>query len=545
MEKPKLGEYISLYYSNLHKSVPKGEDILYSLFTKVILIGTDTGFGRQKKIWHSHLLITSKGLYFAKYQWRKQPRVKFISWLMVKEICENRIKTIKPRFILKPKRERNLESRGMYQKRKKKLALELLNLMHKGKKIIMDELIGQRNIFVAMSQRERDSLKYLLKDQYIDDFNKITASVISTRYFLGRDRSKLKALYVDIKKQRLKNQVNSVTLEIFILILVLFFLIFLMEVVRIIPWDYTLVSLQIIGVFYSIFLIFDRLRIRKVNFKIPQLKENPLKDGKDFEKYIEYKEQFLMDEFKEKQRSEYENKPNYEYMENELKKLKESHERLEQIINKRKEEQLKRYADTINKLQEMNAHEWEQYLEELIRKMERALKLNLDYFERKQNLTSFNIYQYSALEDVLEDRKNLLANLKHDTRFISSIKERIKNDFISFQRENTSIITPISETLPLTGLFLNLLFKMDNHRLIKYLKSEIHIRQRLIEREMMKRGKTNFLAVLEDGLIQSTLDLKKLEIDPIEVDTIRKRLINTLRDEKREYYADNGEDYYS
>lgn len=172
MENLKSGMYIPIYYSNLYKAVPEGEDILYSLFTKVILIGTDTGFGRQKKIWHSHLLITSKGLYFAKYQWRKQPRVKFISWLMVKEIRGNKIKSIKPRFILKPKRERNLESRRNYQIRKKKITKNIQRIMQQGKKIILDEFIEKKSSFMQMTERERNLLKYVLKDQYLDDFKK-------------------------------------------------------------------------------------------------------------------------------------------------------------------------------------------------------------------------------------------------------------------------------------------------------------------------------------------------------------------------------------
>ena len=109
MEKPNSGMYVPLHYSNLYKAVPEGEKILYSIFSKIILMGCDVNFQGQKKIWHSHLLITTKGMYFGKYQRTRQPLIVFISWLMVKNVRGSKIKTIKPKYILKPKREINLE----------------------------------------------------------------------------------------------------------------------------------------------------------------------------------------------------------------------------------------------------------------------------------------------------------------------------------------------------------------------------------------------------------------------------------------------------
>jgi len=293
MENSNTGMYVPLYYSNLYKAVPEGEGVIYSLFTKVILMGRDVNFQGQKKIWHSHLLITTKGMYFGKYQRTRQPITVFISWLMVKKVRGNKIKTIKPQYTLKPKRERNFETKERYQIRKKELTINLQNIMQQGKKIILKEFIKQENFYRVMSQRERNLLKFLLGDQYIDDFDKVVVSILRTRYIIGNDRIEPKNYYVDIRKQRISNQINSVTIEIiaFLPLFLIFF--FSWNTLKINLWDSFGDFMLILGIIYSGFLILDRIRIRTLNFKIPQLDDFPLENGNDFLKYLDYKEKSL------------------------------------------------------------------------------------------------------------------------------------------------------------------------------------------------------------------------------------------------------------
>jgi len=300
MEKLNSGMYIPIYYSNLYKSVPEGEDILYSIFTKVILTGRDVNFHGQKKIWHSHLLITTKGMYFGKYQRTRQSIIVFISWLMVKKVRGNKIKTIKPQYTLKPKRERNLESKEKYQIRKQELTVNLQNIMQQGKKIILKEFMKKKNFYRVMSQRERNLLKFLLGNQYIDDFDKVVVSILRTRYLIGNDRIEPKTYYVDIRKHRISNQINSITIEIiaFLPLFLIFF--FSWSTQGINPRDSLGDSMLTLGIVYSVFLILDRIRIRMLNFKIPQLDDFPLENGNDFLKYLDYKEKSLGIGFKKK-----------------------------------------------------------------------------------------------------------------------------------------------------------------------------------------------------------------------------------------------------
>ncbi|NHJ22829.1 MAG: hypothetical protein EAX91_17940, partial [Candidatus Lokiarchaeota archaeon] len=111
------GMFIPLHYSNLYKVVPEGENIIYSLYYKANLF--EWGPFSTRKIWHTHLLITTNGLYFGWYQKRKPPNVKFVNWLAVKKFSRSKIKIKRAIYHLKPKRERNFETRRDFRNRKK------------------------------------------------------------------------------------------------------------------------------------------------------------------------------------------------------------------------------------------------------------------------------------------------------------------------------------------------------------------------------------------------------------------------------------------
>ena len=94
MEKPKSGMYVPLYYSNIYKTIPEGENVLYSLYYKVSFKEATVAVKLFKmyKFWHTHLLITARGLYFGWYNRKKGPSVKFVNWLSVKKINRSTIK---------------------------------------------------------------------------------------------------------------------------------------------------------------------------------------------------------------------------------------------------------------------------------------------------------------------------------------------------------------------------------------------------------------------------------------------------------------------
>jgi hypothetical protein len=138
------GMYIPLYYSNLFKTVPEGEDIIYSAYFKVNLF--DTSSFTQRKIWHTHLLITTNGLYFGWYQRNKHPRVKFVSWLKVKRISWRKIRIKSAQFTIKPKREKNFETWKEYRNRKKEISKSIKNLMRRGKDKKISEKSKQYNL---------------------------------------------------------------------------------------------------------------------------------------------------------------------------------------------------------------------------------------------------------------------------------------------------------------------------------------------------------------------------------------------------------------
>ena len=210
-----------------------------------------------------------------------------------------------------------------------------------------------------------------------------------------------------------------------------------------------------------------------------------------------------------------------------LKKYKERIEKQLQMFKKIREERLQKYNETIDELLEMNVNEWKQYLEKTINGIKKTIESGLDYFEKKKSLQTHNIYHLSSLEVRLEDRKNRLDNLRKDNDFVFELRERVKKDFESFkQREKERDIT--SEMPSLRKTIMKNLIKMNVDQYIKFLKHDIRIRQELIERETVKQEKSPFLTDLEKGLNQSTIDLDNLEKDPSYIDTIRKRIENSL-----------------
>lgn len=135
MEKPKSGMYVPLLYSNLYKAVPKGEDILYSLFYKAFL----RRLNRSDKTWYTHILVTTNGFYFGWYQEKDQLKVIYVRWSIVKKINKRKIKIKSIHPVLKPKRERNFETWRSFRNRKREFSANIQNIMHPEKKRNVNE----------------------------------------------------------------------------------------------------------------------------------------------------------------------------------------------------------------------------------------------------------------------------------------------------------------------------------------------------------------------------------------------------------------------
>ena len=257
------GMFVPLYYSNLYKSIPKGEDIIYSIYYKVNLFEISSFSNR--KIWHTHLLITTKGLYFGWYQRNKHPKVKFVSWLDVKKISRRKIRIKSAQYTIKPKREKNFETWREYRNRKREVSGNIKNLMRKGKDKKLSEISKQMEETINLERKLRG----------VDGFKPIEQ-------------------YVDIKKGKMKDQVNFLLLDLVLFIVFLLPIIFLLRVAPYSPLG--LVSLSFLT--YLGFLVFHRWRVRKHNFEIPHQEDFSWKEGKKLLHYIDSKEKQTLKEDK-------------------------------------------------------------------------------------------------------------------------------------------------------------------------------------------------------------------------------------------------------
>lgn len=332
---------------------------------------------------------------------------------------------------------------------------------------------------------------------------------------------------MDIKKGKMKNQVYAFLLDLPFIELGILALLLLVLLPLIFSWPYLDVSALIIVVVCLGFIGFHRLIVRYYNYKLPQRDDFSLKDEKSLLHYLDYKEKSLGIGIKKEKGIELYNNMIVKKDEERLKQYKERIEKQQQMFKKMREERLQKYYETIDELLEMNVNEWKQYLEKTINGIKKTIESGLDYFEKKKSLQTHNIYHLSSLEVRLEDRKNLLDNLRKDNDFVFELRERVKKDLeTSKQRQKER--ESISEMPSLRKTIMKNLIKMNVDQYIKFLKHDIRIRQELIERETVKQEKSPFLTDLEKGLNQSTIDLDNLEKDPSYIDTIRKRIENSL-----------------
>ncbi len=152
--------HIPLNYSNLQDFVSKKESILYSTFYKVISDKEDPlSEGVFPDVWNSHVLFTNKGIYFPEYQKKGKPKVKYIDWRCIGEIKSNKLKTLKfykTKHVFKPIREPNFETIRSFKARKRKIVIDLPNIMKKRKVFSKSEIENQKISFELIKQRNKE-----------------------------------------------------------------------------------------------------------------------------------------------------------------------------------------------------------------------------------------------------------------------------------------------------------------------------------------------------------------------------------------------------
>ena len=401
MEKPKSVMYVPLYYSNLYKSVPDGEDVIYSLYYKVSFKEAVVEAFKMYKFWHTHLLITARGLYFGWYNRKKGPRVKFINWSMIKKINGSTIKIKKLPYKLKPKRERNFETWRSYRNRNKEISANLQNLLLQGIKINLNEQSKRRELEKGLPEPEIRLLQLMERRKNMREKYRFEPGVH----------------YVDIKEGKLRNQMHALLLDLpFIELAIILFIVDL-SLSRF--YSYLNISTLVILMICLGFIGFHRLIVKYYNYKLPQRDDFSLKDEKSLLHYLDYKEKSLGIGIKKEKGIELYNNVIAKKDEELLKKYKERiekyKERIEkhqQRLKKMREERLQKYYETIDELLEMNVNEWKQYLEKNINGIKKSIESGLDYFEKKKSLQTHNIYHLSSLEDKLEDSLNFPSLIK-------------------------------------------------------------------------------------------------------------------------------------
>ena len=289
MEKSKSGMFIPLFYSNLHKSVREKEDIKYSVYYKV----NDRNEYSTKILWHTHVLITTKGLYFGWYQKRKPARVKHVSWLAVKKTNRNTIRFKTSGYKLKPKRERNFETRKSFHERKKDISSNIKTLMRKGREINLSEISKQRELSKIRPKSERSVLQEILGDKWKEDYRIAEEAINLERKLRGEDSFKPTVDYVDIKKGKMKNQMNSIILDLTLIIVFLLPILVILRVAQINRLDFMGVYSFSFLIPYIGFIAYHRWRVRKKNLEIPQFEDYSWREGKKLLHYLEYKEKSM------------------------------------------------------------------------------------------------------------------------------------------------------------------------------------------------------------------------------------------------------------
>ncbi len=166
--------HIPLNYSNLQDFVSKNENILYSTFYKVISDKENpTSEGYFPYVWYSHVLFTNEGIYFGEYQKKNKLKVKYIDWRIIDEIKGTKIKTLKfykKRYVFKPIREPNLETIRIFKARKRKLVIDLGNILKKRKVISKSELEDLIEFYELIKQRIIEKEDLILQDLDIEKY---------------------------------------------------------------------------------------------------------------------------------------------------------------------------------------------------------------------------------------------------------------------------------------------------------------------------------------------------------------------------------------
>lgn len=260
--------HIPLYYSNLQNFIPEGEDVIYSAFYKVIFKEGDIDLFKINKMWDTHVLFTKKGFYYGEYQRKMRPKVKFVSWSMVKKIKKKTIKLSRSGYKLKIKRETNFESRRAYKTRKQEFLAKIQPIMKEGIKLISAEFLKRSESIKINAEKEKTQLRNLLGDKYEEGFGKVIELIKLERHLRGEDKIGFNAFYKDIRKNVMKNQVYMLAVDLIFASFALMFLPMSILLGLFVVFDELTISTMITSLILLILTGFHWFWIRKKNFAL-------------------------------------------------------------------------------------------------------------------------------------------------------------------------------------------------------------------------------------------------------------------------------------
>jgi len=223
---------------------------------------------KANKMWDTHVVFTKKGFYYGEYQRRMRPKVKYVSWRIVKKINNKSIKLSRPGLKLKIKREPNFESRKAYQTRKRDFLTKIQPIMEEGIKISPTEFLKQFESNRINAEKEKTQLRNILGDKYEKGFDKVIELVKLERHLRGEDKVGPGAFYKDIRKNRMKNQVHMQAIDLIVASYGLAFLPLSILLGIFLIFNVLTISIMITSIILLVLTGFHRYWIRKKKFAL-------------------------------------------------------------------------------------------------------------------------------------------------------------------------------------------------------------------------------------------------------------------------------------
>jgi tetratricopeptide (TPR) repeat protein len=216
-------------------------------------------------MWDTHVLFTNKGFYCGEYKRKMQPKVKYVSWGIVKKIKKKSILLSNLEYKFKMKREPNFESRRAYKTRKREFKTKIQPIMMEGIKLYATDFSESMKKY---SEKEKDQPRNVLGDKKGEDFRNMMEFMQLQRHLSGKDKVGYNTIYKDIRERRMKNQVIMIVFDLIFAFFTLPLLLpsIFMGLSR--GFEGFSISMITISIILLVMIGFHQLWIRKRNFAI-------------------------------------------------------------------------------------------------------------------------------------------------------------------------------------------------------------------------------------------------------------------------------------